>query len=758
MALNGSSASRFKLAEGNLSLLQEFIRKDPDSYKDEFLEQFHHFMQSMKLLELQPHLDRSTVDQLIDIANFIATVAFCYPDKAKEFVDVLIAALKSSNIVAQLDSELRMSFCRAIMMQTNRRKSIVNSHEFLPVFFDLTDCGDKQLRKFILGSVISQIKLATTGKKKRVKGRKIKRKAILISTTSSMSPESTKIQNFVFTQLKDSRAMCARSAQKILVEAYRRGYWRDSKTANVLAMECVFHRVRRIQVGTMKFFLGSPQDEEGEEDSDSDADANDKADDFRALKDATASLRYGKKTKKRQKEVEKAKRAINKEKKSKKEGRSKYCNLEALRAIYDPQKFADRLFGCLESKKNEKFVFRLLQVALCARVIGIHQLQTLGFYSYLHRYLQPKQQEVTRILLYAAQACHELVPPDLVQQLIRVVAQNFVSDHTSSEAITVGINTIREILTNCPGSATEELLRDLTEYKSYKNKNVSMAARGLITLFRSLNPKLLHHKDRGRPTQTDASGIVTNPQKKLEFGAANYVEFVPGSEVLPQDEPALIPENDGDTDDSDGWIDIDHSDNEEDKSDSEAENDSGDNSSDWETDDDIDEVEAEKSALEKAKSVSETRILTDADFRMIRAHQVRSKMNTNNKTGKGNLKRTNDEILLDEEIQEKMARKETSKDGLPRLNDIEHFHKKIQKQNKQERLDQIKEGRDENEKFGRPKKRGAHVGRTNRELAKCKNFQMVRHKVRGKNRQRSFRDQQISLRNYLLRQDGKKVI
>lgn len=108
-----------------------------------------------------------------------------------------------------------------------------------------------------------------------------------------------------------------------------------------------------------------------------------------------------------------------------------------------------------------------MQVALCARVIGIHQLQTLGFYSYLHRYLQPKQQEVTRILLYAAQACHELVPPDLVQQLIRVVAQNFVSDHTSSEAITVGLNTIREILTNCPGSATEELLRDLTEVMTY---------------------------------------------------------------------------------------------------------------------------------------------------------------------------------------------------------------------------------------------------------------------------------------------------
>ena len=63
-------------------------------------------------------------------------------------------------------------------------------------------------------------------------------------------------------------------------------------------------------------------------------------------------------------------------------------------------------------------VSSLLQIALCARVIGVHRLQCLGFYSYLHRYLQPKQKEVTRLLLYAAQACHELVPPDAVEQLV----------------------------------------------------------------------------------------------------------------------------------------------------------------------------------------------------------------------------------------------------------------------------------------------------------------------------------------------------
>lgn len=93
--------------------------------------------------------------------------------------------------------------------------------------------------------------------------------------------------------------------------------------------------------------------------------------------------------------------------------------------------------------------------------------------------------------------------------------------------MTVGINAIREIFINCPFAATEELLRDLAQvsnnsnyvyiifqYKTYKNKNVSMSARALITLFRSINPKLLARKDRGRPTDS------TEEDKELVFHAA----------------------------------------------------------------------------------------------------------------------------------------------------------------------------------------------------------------------------------------------
>ena len=42
----------------------------------------------------------------------------------------------------------------------------------------------------------------------------------------------------------------------------------------------------------------------------------------------------------------------------------------------------------------------------------------------------------------------------------------------------------------------ETLLRDLAQYKNYKDKAVTVAARGLIGVFRLKNPDLLIKADR----------------------------------------------------------------------------------------------------------------------------------------------------------------------------------------------------------------------------------------------------------------------
>jgi protein SDA1 len=99
--------------------------------------------------------------------------------------------------------------------------------------------------------------------------------------------------------------------------------------------------------------------------------------------------------------LESAKKGVAIRKRSKKGGVStRGANLAAIRDLFDPQGFTDRLFALLsERRTNERHGTRLLHIALCARVIGVHRLQTLGFYSYLQRFLQPKQRDVTRVYI-----------------------------------------------------------------------------------------------------------------------------------------------------------------------------------------------------------------------------------------------------------------------------------------------------------------------------------------------------------------------
>lgn len=75
---------------------------------------------------------------------------------------------------------------------------------------------------------------------------------------------------------------------------------------------------------------------------------------------------------------------------------------------------------------------------LTSRLIGVHKLILFGFYPHLLRYLKPHQRDVTMILAVAAQASHELVPPDVLEPVVKAIANNFVSDHCAGEVMAAG--------------------------------------------------------------------------------------------------------------------------------------------------------------------------------------------------------------------------------------------------------------------------------------------------------------------------------
>ncbi|XP_019621562.1 PREDICTED: protein SDA1 homolog isoform X2 [Branchiostoma belcheri] len=667
----------------NLPQLQNLIKRDAESYREEFLQQYRHYQSNVEIFRLKPQQFSKSLD---DLVMFLAQVAHAYPEDLADFPQELKDLLKQHCTV--LDPSLRMTFCRALILLRN--KSLISPTSLLELFFELFRCQDKLLRKTLFTHIVTDIKNINA-----------KHKDNKLNTT---------LQNFMYTMLRDSSAIAAKQSLGVMVELYHRNVWNDAKTVNVIATAC-FSKVTKIMVAALKFFLGKDEDEEDGSDSESEEEGP-------TVKDLMLRHTVAHKTRKRQKKLDKALKALKKHKKKKK---AEPFNFSALHLLHDPQDFAEKLFKQLESS-TERFEVRLMTMDLISRLIGLHQLILFNFYPFLQRFMQPHQREVTRILLCAAQASHTQIPPDILQQMLMTIANNFITERNSNEVMTVGLNAVREICTRAPLGMSEDLLRDLAQYKNYRNKNVLMAARSLIQLYRQVNPALLHKKDRGKPTEASAE------VKALQYGEVDAKDYVPGAEVLPEEQPQQEDEEwedascSDDDDDSEGWVDVQHSSDEEQEEDTTEEG----------------EKLTPEMAKRKAAAISQSRILTQEDLKLIRAKQISKEMEKAAPKGKGKKRK---HVHIED--------RDTSSE-LPSLSDIERIHKKP-RTDKESRLATVQAGREGREKFGSKKqrKKNQRSGTTNKEKQKNKAFMMMKQKrqVRGKGK-RSFRDKQIALRDF----------
>jgi len=651
----------------NLPQLQNLIKRDAESYKEEFQQQLRHFNSTLAVFELTPDQFNESLDELV---MFLAQVAKCYQDELMEFPATLVNLLEKHATV--LDGNMRLSICRALILLRN--KSLIAPAELHKLFFNLLRCQDKSLRSFLKDNIVNDIKNINA------KGKDHKLNAAL--------------QNYMFTMLKDSATIAAKTSLEVMISLYKKNIWRDEKTVNVIASAC-FSKITKILVTAVKFFLGSDEDNE-EDESDEE--------DLPTLKEVSMQNRFNKKTRKREKYLENIKKA---HKKKKKKANAPSYNFSALHLIHDPQEFAEKLFRKLEGL-TERFEVKLMMLELVSRLIGTHQLILLNYYPYISRFLAPHQREVVRLLQFSAQAAHELVPPDCIEPVLRAIINNFVTERNSSEVMAVGLNAVRELCARCPLVMTEDLLRDLVEYKTYKDKGVMMASRSLIQLFRSICPELLHKRDRGRPTE------ATVEVKRKEFGETDVKEFVPGAEVI---DVAEEKEDESQSDD-------DEKDNEEEK----------------------DVVLSLEDKATKAREATIGKILTDEDFRKIDAAQLKKQVEGFRKGGKGK-KRTAAEADLDEEGEEAAieGRKE-----LVNLDDIELIYKK-KRHDKEARMEAILGGREGREKFGSKKNKKADgASSTNKQKSKKKNFSMMKHKIKTKGK-KSFREKQVALKKRLLK-------
>ena len=524
----------------------------------------------------------------------------------------------------------------------------------------------------------------------------------------------------------------------------------------------------KVIVGGVRFFLGGDKEREELDDESSDEDPID-----------TGKLRHQagitKKTKKKAKQYDKAVATVKR--RERKKNQPHPLNFSALHLLHDPQGFAETLFSkhLQNTKSKLNLENKLLVLQLVSRLVGLHKLTIITLYSYFIKYLTPKQPSVTSFLASLAQSTHNLVPPDVLEPLIQKIANEFVSEAAASEVASAGLNAIREVCVRQPLAMNDTLLQDLVMYRKSKDKGVTMAARGLLSLYREVGAELLKKRDRGKEA---AMGLRSGERKERRFGEQEAGE-IEGLELLEkwreeerqrrreeQGLPPDAPDNeeedeaedwgawdvqDEDSDDSGGWINVESdaeieiSDSEDDKppakKKAKVDEDKPEAGVGTANDEDgitnkenisIDPIKAAEAAEAEQKRISNlatTRILTPADFAKLAELRAQSSVTS----------------LLPASQRAKLQQRVAQQNALRHIDDpltaaeIEGLAAlSAGKSTREQKIAHLKEGRLERGEHKsttarrKEKKESEGKSTTNKEKARKKNFMMTLGKAKGK--------------------------
>ncbi|KAF9884679.1 Severe Depolymerization of Actin [Aspergillus nanangensis] len=703
--------------EADLPNLQHKIRKDPKSYIEDFRAQHYQYESHREIFMASPSSATDTgIISLKELIDFLAHVADCYPSITKDFPQQLMDILTQHHLL--LEPELREKIVGSLVLL--RKKELLDSATLLQTLFPiLITTSSKSLRALIFQKILMDLRTSNV----KTKNHKLNRTM------------QTVLFNLVTSDRTSSKGLWA---IKLTRELWKRQIWTDSKAVEVMK-EASLAENEKVIVGGVRFFLGGDKEREDMEDESSDEEI-----DMGKVKHQAG---INKKTRKNSRAVAKARQTVKK--RERKKNQPHPLNFSALHLLHDPQGYAESLFyKHLQSNKSKlNLEQKLMVLQLVTRLVGLHKLHIMHLYSYFQKYLTPRQPSVTSFLASLAQASHDLIPPDDLEPLVQKIANEFVSEASASEVATAGLNAIREICARQPLAMNETLLQDLVMYRKSKDKGVVMAGRGLLSLFRELNPEMLKRRDRGK----DASmGLRSGEKKEKRFGEQE-AGGIEGLELLEQwkeeerkkrraekglasdaeddeeeDEAdnwdAWNVEDDEDSDDSGGWIDV-QSDAEIDFSDSEDEKD-GPPSKKTKQADDQDSAKSEAEERQKAINLATTRILTPADLAKLQELRNEAAVNAivsgpKSRRAQNDASRHNDDALTAAEIE-----------GLAALS--------AGKQTREERIAHAKEGKPDRGEHksvtAKRKERKEEQGKstTNKEKARRKNFFMTLGKAKSK--------------------------
>ncbi|KAJ7702460.1 protein required for actin cytoskeleton organization and cell cycle progression [Mycena rosella] len=733
------------LLTSNLPQLQNLIKRDPEAYKEEFLQQWNHYNSIRRIFATNPDEQATHFRELV---AFISQVATCYPKETAEFPSHISTLLLEN--YGTLSPETRKTLVQNLVMLRN--KDVITSIELLKALFPLLPrTTSSALRSFIRKTILSDIRTANIRSKNHKLNRAVQ--AMLFGMVErGMEGEVVGDKGKVRASAAGTTDRTAHNGEEAMwaviltKELWRKGIWTDAKPVAIIALGC-FHPVVKVQSASIHFFLGSDDEKE---------DSDDEGEDVADVRAMHHRREINKKTRSGDRKLQKQLNIAKKKKHNKPEVTANFSGLQLLN---DPQTFGEKLYDIL-NRYDKRFSLdhKILLMQLLSRVMGAHKLCVLGFYTYIVKYLTHRQLRVPAILVGLAQSVHDLTPPDAVTPVIRKLAHEFVHPGVASEVIAAGLNAIREVCRRQPWSMEEDLLGDLVEYRKSRDKAVTSAARGLLQLFREVNPGMLKRRERGK----DASMGMASGTQPLAFGhSADAAVDIQGlalledhlqklrdeeNVVMGEDDEAAWEGWDVDSDsdsESEGWIDVDDKDNDDlHISDSEDEDKPKDPPPDGEMD------TAEDPAT-RISTLATTKILTPADFALLNDLRIQAATKAVEAVGGSRAKR---KLATLEANKKAVQAGQQPEDAFISENDILGPRKKA-KSDYAERMASIAKGREGREKFGShkgKKNKETPSSSTNREKARNKPIMMIlgSNAVRGK-KKASLREKQQKLRAHI---------
>ncbi|OAF69889.1 hypothetical protein A3Q56_02331 [Intoshia linei] len=292
----------------------------------------------------------------------------------------------------------------------------------------------------------------------------------IVTTVKNLSRKSKSnlilksMKKQIITGLESSSVYISYGCLKIVVKLIYSNIWRDEETVNVIAT-LVFNKHNKVNRKALSVMSNEHIDDDSSDEDEATV-AREK------YKQISMANKISKTTNKRKRKLQ---TAVKHMKNAKKPKNVQPNDKTLVRLIYDTDKYSSRLFKKLEFGK-EHFPVKMVIMKLISRMIDEFKIIMPNFITFLYRYIHPRQKDVTKILLYLALSMHTNVPNETVLASMRVVSNAFINDRNSDDAVTVGINTIREISIRCINAIDKELLMDLIEYRKMKNRNIKSAA------------------------------------------------------------------------------------------------------------------------------------------------------------------------------------------------------------------------------------------------------------------------------------------